>query len=610
MGQPALGTHLPRVSQIFALSVFSSGIALLAGAAAFALYHLIGFFTNLFYYERISWEFVDPANGPVAGTPWSIGVPVIGGLLVALLIRFGSEKISGHGIPEAMEAIITGRSKIQPRVGLLKPISTAIAIGSGGPFGAEGPIIQTGGTVGSIFSQFFRLTSGERRTLLACGAAAGMAATFGTPIAAVLLVIELLLFEFRARSFIPVAIASAIGTRMHFLMFSQGPLFPVPAGTNFGGLTELPIFAAFGVVCGVLAVVLTRALYGLEDAFVRLPIERFWYPALGGVAVGLLGFVVPRVLGVGYDTIQDILTDPRMLVAAVLVVLLVAKASAWLVALSTGTSGGVLAPLFVTGGAFGALFGVLFKDLDPTFVVPAAAFALAGMAAVFGAASRATFAAIVFAAEVSGAYAGLVSILVSCVVADAVMILFMGDRTIMTEKLARRGLLVRYEYETNLLDVVPVSRIMASDVVRAPADLPVSEFAARLGDPSRPESKLRSFAVTNGTGRLVGVVTRSDLARGGEATVPKKVLEVATHHPFVVRPEQPCSVALEAMVMHDIGHLPVVDRDERLVGYLSRGDLLRAWRRRIQEEREREIGFRLWRRTASGAASDPRPPPS
>ena len=582
-----------RAGQILRLSLLGTGVAFAAGAAAFALYHLIGLFTNLFYYERIGWDFVDPANGPAAGTLWSVGIPVIGGLIVALMIRYGSEKISGHGIPEAMEAVLTARSRIQPRVGILKPLSAAVAIGSGGPFGAEGPIIQTGGAVGSLAGQAMRMTAAERRTLLACGAAAGMAATFGTPVAAILLVIELLLFEFRARSFIPVAVASGIGALLYGAIFGPGPLFPVPAGTSFGGLAELPVFALLGGLCGLLAVLLTKSLYGLEDLSDRIPVNKFWFPALGGVAVGVLGLFVPRILGVGYDTLQDILNEPALLIATTLLVLLVAKFLAWLVALSFGTSGGVLAPLFLMGGAFGALVGAGVLWASPGFAVSTAAFALVGMAALFGAASRATFASIVFAAEVSGAYSGAVALLVGCAVADAVMILLMGDTTIMTEKLARRGLKVRHEYEANLLDMVLVSEVMTPKPRTVPATMPAPELRDLIANIERPEYHMRSFPVVDAAGNVVAVVTRNDLFRERNRLDGKTVLDVGTKDPVVVRPDDSIYTALQKLVWKRVGHLPVVDARGRPVGYLSRGDINRAWEKKLAEEGIREGGLHI-----------------
>jgi CBS domain-containing protein len=386
-------------------------------------------------------------------------------------------------------------------------------------------------------------------------------------------------------------------------------LFPVPLTVTFGGFGELPVFALLGVAAGLVAAALTRAMYTLEGAFIRLPLPRFWLPPIGGLAVGLLGFFEPEILGVGYGTIQALVSGSALLIASAVVALFVAKSLAMLLALSSGNSGGVLAPLFFIGGAFGALFGLFVHSVDAGFVVPPAAFALVGMAAVFGAASRATFASIVFAVEVTGAVHAAVPLAVACAVADVVMILLMGDMTIMTEKLARRGLLVRHEYEANLIDMVPVANVMSKQPIGVPADLPVEEFAARLADPARPESRFRSFAVVDPSGRVVAVVTRQDLAKGREDPRRKRVLDIATLHPVTVRPDHRCSSALEAMVMRDVGHLPVVDDRDRLVGYLSRGDLLRAWRSRIEEEREKEIVFRLHRREPSETAVDP-PPPS
>ncbi len=594
--------------EIAFLSVLAVFLAFAAGAAAFVLYHLIGFFTNVFYYGRLSWDFADPANGPVAGTPWSIAIPVIGGILVAIMIRYGSEKISGHGIPEAMEAVLTSRSKIEPRVGILKPLSAAVAIGSGGPFGAEGPIIQTGGAIGSIVGQVLRMTAAERRTLLACGAAAGMAATFGTPVAAILLVIELLLFEFRARSFIPVAIASAIGALVHVSAFGPGLLFAVSAGITFGGLPELPVFALLGALCGLLAAFLTKSLYRLEDLALRIPVDKFWFPVFGGLVVGIIGMFAPRILGVGYDTLQDILTEPAVLIATILLVLFVGKMLAWLLALSLGTSGGVLAPLFLIGGAFGALVGAAILSADPAFPVSTAAFALVGMAALFGAASRATFTSIVFAVEVSGAVSGTIALLVGCVIADAVMILLMGDTTIMTGKLARRGLRVKHEYESNLLDMVPVSEVMSRRPRAVAATMPAAELRAMIADIEKPEYHLRSFPVADASGKVLAVITRNDLYRERAHIDGKTVLDIGTKDPVVVHPDESIYAALQRMVGRQVGHLPVVDDEGTLVGYLSRGDVNRAWAKRLAEEGLREEGLRIRRPVQRSPREEPKAP--
>jgi len=604
--------RLQVLRQIAFLSVMAVFLGFAGGAVAYLLFHMIGLVTNLLFYGRLSIDFVNPFDAPFLQTPWRflvILIPALGGLLVALMIRYGSSKISGHGEPETIEAILTSRSRIQPRVGVLKPISAAVSVGSGGPFGAEGPIIQTGGAAGSLIGQILRVTTTERKILLACGAAAGMAAILGTPLAAILFVIELLLFEFRPRSFIPVAIASAVGALMHYLLFAPAPLFAVdPTLLGFGpyfGLGGLPLVAVLGLLCGVVGSYLTKLLYQLEDAFRRLPVPEFFVPVVGGAVVGVIGFADPSVLGTGYDLIQEVLSTPyaaNVLVGSVLflLALLVLKAVAWTIALSTGSSGGTLAPIFMMGGTFGALVGLLFNAADPGLGLTVSACAIIGMAAVFAAASRATLASIVFGAEVTGIYtvgnvSALVPIAVACVIADAVAIYLLGEETVMTGKLARRGLRVRHEYEANLLDMIPVSEVMSDRPRTVPATTAALDLRALMEDIEKPEYHIRSFPVVDAAGKVVAVVTRNDLFRERKRLEGKTVLEVGTKGPVTVRRDDSIYTALQKMVWKHVGHLPVVDEESKPVGYLSRGDLHRAWEKKLSEEGIREGGLHIRR---------------
>ena len=280
------------------ISILAAIIGLGAGVVAYLLFNLIAFFTNLFFYQRLSFQFLSPDQNQLG--VWVILIPVIGGLIVGVMAKYGSSKIRGHGIPESMEAVLVNRSRIAPRVAILKPISAAIAIGTGGPFGAEGPIIQTGGALGSLIGQIIHTTAAERKVLLACGAAAGMSATFGAPIASVILAIELLLFEFKSRSFIPLVIASVLAASVHAQLMGAGPMFTIGA-VDFGIPTQLPFYIVLGLLCGLAAVVFSKALYWIEDQFERLPIDRLWWPAIGALGLGVIGYFVPRVLGVGFS---------------------------------------------------------------------------------------------------------------------------------------------------------------------------------------------------------------------------------------------------------------------------------------------------------------------
>ncbi len=617
--------RLAELREITFLSVVAVFLGFAGGVIAFLLYHMIGFITNALYYGQLSFAFANPYSAPIIDSPWRflvILIPAFGGLLVSIMAKYGSRKISGHGEPETIEAILTNRSRIQPKVGILKPISAGVTIGTGGPFGAEGPIIQTGGAVGSVLGQFMDVTTTERKILLASGAGAGMAAILGTPFAAILFVIELLLFEFRARSLIPVAIASAIGGIMHFVLIEPKPLFEVsPSLVGFGpyfGLGGLPLVAVLGVLCGVVGSALTKSLYRLEDVFKKVPVNDFLIPPLGGAIVGVIGFVDPSILGTGYTLIESNLNTQYVANLAVgmglgLLALLVLKAVAWTVALSTGSSGGTLAPVFMMGGAFGGFVGLLFQAAFPGLGLTASACAVIGMVAVFAAGSRATLASIVFGAEVTGIYtaanvSALVPLAVGCVVADAVALYLIGDETMMTGKLTRKGIRVRQEYEANLLDMILVSEVMAAKPRSVPATMPARELRDLMADIERPEYHMRSFPVVDAAGKVVAVVTRTDLFRDRDALEGKTVRDVGTRNPITVTPDDTIYTALQRMVWKHVGHLPVVDDGGTLVGYLSRGDIHIAWRRKLSEEGIREGRLHI-RKPAGDGANGPKTPP-
>ncbi|HUI04557.1 MAG TPA: chloride channel protein, partial [Acidimicrobiales bacterium] len=340
------------VWRVLALAVV---VGALAAGVALALLDLIGLVTHVAYQGRLGVGLVAPDARRLGAL--SIAVPVVGGLVIGAMAYWGSERIRGHGIPEAMETVLVGGSSVEARLAVLKPLSSALSIGTGGPFGAEGPIILTGGAVGSVVAQLFRFAAIERRTLLVAGACAGMAAVFGTPLAATLFGVELLVFEWKPRTMVPIATAVVVATAIREVMAQHhlvagAPLFPVPSHGTFTPL-EIAAAGAVGVAGGLLALVLTTAVYGAEDLFKRLPVHWAWWPAIGGVVVGVGGIVDPRALGVGYGTIGAELAG--RLAFGALAVLLVTKLVIWSVALGSGTSGGILAPLLMMGAALGAV---------------------------------------------------------------------------------------------------------------------------------------------------------------------------------------------------------------------------------------------------------------
>jgi CIC family chloride channel protein len=586
---PSPGTA-PAQFRIGLVSFLSAGIGLVAGGVAFLLYRLIGLFTNLFFFHR--WDTAMTSARLNHLGLWVIVTPVIGGIIVGFMAKYGTSKIKGHGIPEAMEAVLVNRSRIQPRVAILKPISAAIAIGTGGPFGAEGPIIQTGGAVGSLVGQMFHTTASERKVLLACGAAAGMSATFNTPIAGVILAIELLLFEFKSRSFIPLVIASTLATAVHMQLLGAGPMFTV-AVTDFGIPKALPFYLVLGVICGLAAVGFSKLLYWVEDQFEKLPVDELWWPAIGALGLGIIGYFVPRVFGVGYDTISDILN--AQLAVKLLLVVMIAKAAALVISLGSGTSGGLLAPMFMSSAALGGVFAMLVNRLFPSANLAAGAFALVAMGAVFGAASRATFTFIIFAFEIMRDYNSVLPLMLVSVIADGIAMLFMPTSSIMTEKLARRGLRIHQDYETDVLQQVSVEETMDRDVPTIAATMPLGELADRIAKHDPEVSHHQGLFLVDEEGKLTGLITRGDILRAldehpsGELSV----LEAGSRDLIVGFPDELISEASEKMLRNDIGRLPVVERTDprKLVGYLGRQGVMAARLRRLHEEYVREPGW-------------------
>jgi len=575
------------------------GMAFVVGTggafAAWVLLKLINLVSNLVWLGHFSVDNFVMSRG--APWYWIVAAPMLGGLAIGLMARFGSEKIRGHGIPEAIEAILIGGSRMSPKVAVLKPLSSAISIGTGGPFGAEGPIIMTGGAIGSLFAQLFHLTAAERKTLLVAGAAAGMTAIFGTPIAAVMLAVELLLFEWKPRSFIPVAAAAAVSIAWRPWLFGATPLFPVSLTFNLPWWGLL-LCVLMGLISGLQSGLLTRLLYAIEDGFERLPIHWMWWPAIGGLVVGLGGLIEPRALGVGYDIIAEMISG-HMLVATVVTILLV-KAAIWLVALSSGTSGGVLAPLLILGGALGWIVGLALPG-GP------ALWALIGMAAMMGGTMRAPLTGAFFAAELTGSFNLLLPLFVATVTAYAVTVLLLR-RSILTEKIARRGQHITREYGVDPFELTRASEIMIRAVDTLPATMPLEEAIAFFAEPNHPH---RSYPVVDAAGVLVGLAERADALRWrsrpdvGDQTLYDIVSDASWP---VAHPEDTVGRVTDLMIAENIGRVPIVEPGTgRLEGLIARKDLLRLRAASAASEQRREAFLRpVPKRTApAGKAGTP-----
>jgi H+/Cl- antiporter ClcA len=604
-------TTTPRVILI---SLMSIGIGVISAFVALALLRLIGLFTNLFFYQRWSTAFVSPADNTLG--IFVIVVPIIGALIIGLMARYGSERIRGHGIPEAIEAILINGSRVEPKVSILKPLSSAISIGSGGPFGAEGPIIMTGGAFGSLIAQFFHLSSSERKILLVAGAAGGMSATFAAPVAAVLLAVELLLFEWKPRSLVPVALASATAAVVRRYIIGMGPLFPTPPHPAFIGPGGILGCVLVGVLAGLLSALLTMAVYASEDAFRLLPIHWMWWPAIGGLVVGIGGFIFPQALGVGYDTIGTLLQGNATM-QIILGVLLI-KSTIWAVSLGSGTSGGVLAPLLMMGAALGGLEALFLPHLGPGY------WELVSMGAILGGTMRSPFTGVIFTLELTHDVNMLLPLLVACVIAHGFTVMVMR-RSILTEKVSRRGYHLSREYTVDPLEIIFVREAMRTNIAAISDKLTLQDLVRMLHKNHNPSGQTqRLYPVVDAEQRLKGVVTRKDLQHllPGEDPQSQKVLAAAQsehgtvssetvsskddHHqlmplqslhdrPVLAYADEPSRAVINRMAETGFTRLPVVERSDsrKLVGMISLTDLLKARGRSLEEERHRERVLRL-----------------
>jgi H+/Cl- antiporter ClcA/CBS domain-containing protein len=586
-------------------------IGVVSAVVALLLLDLIGLITNLLYYHRISLELVSPAGNRLGLA--AVLIPVAGGLVVGVMARYGSEQIRGHGIPEAMETILVGGSRVRPRLTILKPVSSAISIGTGGPFGAEGPIILTGGALGSVIAQFFHFSAAERRSLLVAGAAGGMAAVFGTPVAAVLLGVELLVFEWKPRSMVLIGIASAVAeaVRMYFAargLLNAEPLFPTDIALARGWEPFLGALAV-GLAGGAVAWLLTISVYGAEDAFKKLPIHWMWWPAIGGVVVGLGGLVEPRALGVGYDTIADQLAG-RLALGA-LASIFVVKLVIWSLALGSGTSGGILAPILIMGCSMGGVLTPLLPAATPGYWI------LMGMTAALAGVTRSPLTSVVFAVELTHDVEILMPLLLVSTAAHLVSVLVL-KRSILTEKVARRGFHVSREYEVGPLQVLFVRDVMATRVLTVEAGSRLDDVYRMLLDHSSMRYQ-RLLPVTTADGRLVGALAWNDVLERATRGDRDATIDDVMHRDLVVAyPDETLRGVADRMADGRLGVLPVVEREhpERLRGLITQFDLLRARGRMLEEERHREqvLDLRIFstarqRHHASNVTTDGSVPP-
>jgi H+/Cl- antiporter ClcA/CBS domain-containing protein len=567
-------------TRVVTISAMALVIGVLSAFVALALLKLIGLFTNLFFFQSWGTALVSPAGNHLGALV--VVVPVVGALIIGLMARYGSERIRGHGIPEAIEAILMNGSRVEPKVAFLKPLSAAISIGSGGPFGAEGPIIMTGGAFGSMIAQFFHLTSSERKTLLVAGAAGGMAATFASPLAALLLAVELLLFEWKPRSLIPVGVATAAATVTRRYLIGLGPLFPTSPHPVFIGPEGILGCVIAGIAAGALSALLTGAVYAAEDGFKKLPIHWMWWPAIGGLAIGIGGLIFPQALGVGYDVIESLIREnaPAKIILGILLV----KSAIWSISLGSGTSGGVLAPLLMMGGALGGLEAGWLPAEGVGF------WPLISMGAILGGTMRVPFTGVIFILELTHDIDILLPLTIATVIAYLFTVLVLG-RSILTEKIARRGYHLTREYAIDPLEILFVREAMPANAVAFPASTQVQQLTSSLDGSHRRRQRL--YPVVDEEKRLAGILTEGDIHRlekiAAERTKPPRLLDVVRRDPVVAYPDEPLRAVVYRMAETGLTRFPVVTPDSRKVlGVISLKDLLIARTRILDAEQRRE----------------------
>lgn len=570
--EPRQGENKKRLLTISSIAFL---IAVLVSFIAKFLIYLIDFFTNISFYGNFSFSHSTPATNSLG--IFVVIIPAIGGVIVGLMALYGSKAIRGHGIPEAMEQILTNQSKIKPAITYLKPLSSAISIGTGGPFGAEGPIIATGGALGSTIGQLLKISHNERKILLAAGATAGMAAIFGSPIAAMFLAIELLLFEFSPRSLIPVAIACMVGAAGHHLLFGQKPVF------EMGNIATPNIFALvtcciMGIVIGLLSVFVSKAVYFIEEAFEKLPIHWMWWPAIGGLLVGGVGYFAPRTLGVGYENITDVLSGNLSM--QVILSLCILKFISWAIALGSGTSGGTLAPLLTIGGATGALLGMIILYLFPSSGITIPLAALVGMAAMFAGASRALLTSIIFALETTFQSNALLPLLVTCV-ASYIVSFFLMEHTIMTEKIARRGVKTPQSYEPDMLEGITVEQVITNNGIVINEDNSIKEVREWVN--KEPNLKSNYLIVSNKEGEYKGLLSSLDLFSENNG-LDEKIEILLNQHRVSIQLNDTLRTAVETMAKENIDVLPVLATGNKsIIGLISYHDIIATYKYGIDE---------------------------
>jgi CIC family chloride channel protein len=561
--------HYLRTSSASYFLIFSILVGIGGGFGAIFFRWLIQAFQDLFF------EKGEEILG-FAGRYYIILIPAIGGLIIGPLIYFFAKEAKGHGVPEVISAMVLQGGKIRLRVPIVKAIASSICIGSGGSVGREGPIIQIGSAIGSAIGQFFKLTEEKTKTLVACGAAAGIAATFNAPLGGIFFALEVVLREYGLRNFSSVVLSSVTATVISRSFLGNSPAFQLPPFELYG-LVDIPFYFVLGVISALIAWLFIKVLYKSEDIFNSLEIPEYLKPAIGGLVIGLIGLYFPQIFGVGYGVIEN--TINKGIALGTIVTLVFLKIIATSVTLGSGGSGGIFAPSLFIGALLGEAFGKLISLIFPTIEIPPGAFALVGMAAVFAGTAHAPISAILLLFEMTGNYKILPPLMITCVI-SVILVRWMTKYSIYTLKLYRKGIDIEQFRVIDYMGSITVSEAMISDVIYVVQSDTVKDVGLKIKSTNH-----RGFPVLDGEGKLVGIVTRKDINRAlAEGESVSEVRNVMTRNIIVCYPDESLKTALHKMAERNIGRMPVVNRDDQkhIIGLISRKSLMKAYNQALE----------------------------
>ncbi|UCF57115.1 MAG: chloride channel protein [Deltaproteobacteria bacterium] len=555
------------------MAILAAIVGLAGGFGAIGFRHLIGFIQSIFYGSAGNLLELVPL------TPWyfMIWIPALGGLLVGPLVYFLAREAKGHGVPEVMEAVALRSGIIRKRIVIIKSLASAISIGTGGSVGREGPIVQIGSAIGSTIGQVLRISEDRIRTLVGCGAAAGIAATFNAPVAGSMFALEIILGDFGLATFSPIVISSVVATAVSRHFLGDSPAFIVPAYQLISAW-ELPLYVILGLFCALVAVTFTTVLYRSEDLFERLKFPEYLKAAVGGLMLGSMGLLFPHILGVGYPAIDLALL--QKLSWWLLLLLVGFKVLGTSITIGSGGSGGIFAPSLFMGAMAGGFFGSVVHHIFPEVTASPGAYSIVGMGAVVSGTTHGPLSGILILFEMTGDYKIILPLMIACIMSSLASGQILTD-SIYTLKLARRGVNIKAGKEVNVLRSISVSDVMNPEVETIPENITLGGLAEKIS-----KSKYKSFPVVDQARKLTGVITHydyRDVVFDEDLKDLVVVKELATLKAVTVSTDDNLYNAMEKITSKDFSILPVVSAHDphQLLGVLTRRDIISAYNRAV-----------------------------